>query len=302
MKFTKMQGLGNDYVYVNCFEEIVENAGAVSKRISDRHTGIGSDGLILIEPSERADFKMQVFNPDGSVGEMCGNGIRCLAKYVYERGMTHKKELEIETRAGIRSLEIRTEGGRVSSVRVDMGVPILRAEQIPILSKHGEVIDEPIFINHMEYRMTGVSMGNPHAVVFVKNVKGIDIGRLGPLFEYHGRFPRRINTEFAQVMDKENIRLRVWERGVGETMACGTGACAAAAAGVLNGLTKRSVTVTLLGGKLKVSWEKNSGKMYMTGPARTVYEGEIDLKEGTNKGGEGGRGREWQKLTKTTES
>ncbi len=277
MKFTKMHGLGNDYVYVNCFEEEVREPAKAAKAVSDRHRGVGSDGLILIGPSERADFRMQIYNGDGSVAEMCGNGIRCLGKYVYERGMTSKTELEIETLAGIRKLWLKTEQGRVNSITVSMGMPVLEADKIPIISRNTAVVNESIVINHMEYRITGVSMGNPHAVVFVKSVKGIDLNRLGPAFEYHGRFPRRINVEFAEVLDRNTVRMRVWERGAGETLACGTGACAAAVAGVLNHLTERRVQVKLLGGDLDVEWREDDNTVYMSGPAEEVFDGEISF-------------------------
>lgn len=277
MYFTKMHGLGNDYVYVNCFVEYVREPEELARLVSRRHFGIGSDGLILICPSEKADFRMEIYNADGSRAEMCGNGIRCLAKYVYEHRMTEKKELQIETPAGIRRLWLKTAGNRVEQVTVDMGYPVLQADKIPIISENSRVIREKITIRQTEYRMTGVSMGNPHAVVYVKRVKGIDINRMGPEFEYHGRFPRRINVEFAEVLDRNRIRVRVWERGAGETLACGTGACAAAVASVLNDLTERQVSVQLEGGELTVLWSADDGKVYMTGPAETVYDGEIHV-------------------------
>ena len=275
MRFTKMHGLGNDYVYVNCFTEEVRDPVKTARALSDRHRGIGSDGLILIGPSDKADFRMRIYNADGSVAEMCGNGIRCVGKYVYERGMTAKREIRVETLAGIRTLRLDVEDGQVKAVTVDMGIPILRADRIPVISGNTEVRNEPIEINHMEYRMTAVSMGNPHVVVYVKNVKGMDMNLLGPAFEYHGRFPRRINTEFAEVIDRRTIRVRVWERGAGETLACGTGACAVAVAGVLNDLTERKVQVKLLGGDLTVEWQKSDNTVYLTGPAEMVFDGEI---------------------------
>lgn len=304
MRFTKMQGLGNDYVYVNCLEEKVENPSEVAKRISDRHFGIGSDGLILICPSEAADFEMVMYNADGSRSEMCGNGIRCVAKYVYDYGLTDKTCISVETLGGIKHLELTVEDGKVKLVRVDMGMPELRAKEIPIIcemeaeecvldedsvlgnEKAGDekvkedekqVINESIVVDGMEYHMTGVSMGNPHAVVFLEDVEGFDIGKIGPKFENHERFPRRINTEFVQVIDREMIEMRVWERGAGETLACGTGACAAVVASILNGLAERKVTVKLRGGKLTVEWDQESGKVYMTGPAEVVFDGEIDI-------------------------
>lgn len=281
MRFTKMQGLGNDYVYVNCLKERIENPSETARAVSDRHFGIGSDGLILIRPSEAADFEMEMYNADGSGGEMCGNGIRCVAKYVYDNGLTDKTSISVETLGGIKYLDLTVENGKVALVRVDMGIPELRAEAIPILCETSEeengrkVIREPIVVDGMEYQMTGVSMGNPHAVFFLEDVKGLDIEKIGPKFENHERFPKRINTEFVRVIDRETIEMRVWERGSGETLACGTGACAAAVASILNGLAERRVTVKLLGGDLLIEWEEETGKVYMTGPAVTVFEGEI---------------------------
>lgn len=276
MRFTKMQGLGNDYVYVNCMEEKVENPSEAAKRVSDRHFGIGSDGLILICPSEKADFEMAMYNADGSRSEMCGNGIRCVAKYVYDYGLTDKTSISVETLGGIKYLDLTVEDGKVSLVRVDMGRPELRADQIPIICE-AEVIDEPIVVDGMEYRITGVSMGNPHAVVFLEDLEGLDIEKIGPKFENHERFPKRINTEFVRVIDRGMIEMRVWERGSGETLACGTGACAAAAASILNGLAERRVTVKLRGGSLTVEWDEESDKIYMTGPAEVVFDGETKL-------------------------
>ncbi|EOS80684.1 diaminopimelate epimerase [Dorea sp. 5-2] len=284
MRFTKMQGLGNDYVYVNCFQEKVENPSETAKRISDRHFGVGADGLILIGPSEQADFEMAMYNADGSRGEMCGNGIRCVAKYVYDYGLTDKTSISVETLGGIKYLDLTIEDGKAVLVRVDMGRPELRAREIPIICEaadgesaadEAQVIDEPIVVGGMEYRMTGVSMGNPHAVVFLEDVEGFDIEKIGPKFENHERFPRRINTEFVRIIDRERIEMRVWERGSGETLACGTGACAAVVASILNGLAGRKVTVKLKGGDLLVEWDQESGKVYMTGPAEVVFDGEI---------------------------
>ena len=284
MRLTKMQGLGNDYVYVNCFQEKVENPSETAKRISDRHFGVGADGLILIGPSEQADFEMAMYNADGSRGEMCGNGIRCVAKYVYDYGLTDKTSISVETLGGIKYLDLTIEDGKAVLVRVDMGRPELRAREIPIICEaadgesaadEAQVIDEPIVVGGMEYRMTGVSMGNPHAVVFLEDVEGFDIEKIGPKFENHERFPRRINTEFVRIIDRERIEMRVWERGSGETLACGTGACAAVVASILNGLAGRKVTVKLKGGDLLVEWDQESGKVYMTGPAEVVFDGEI---------------------------
>lgn len=288
MKFTKMQGLGNDYVYVNCLEEKVNDPSETARYVSDRHYGIGADGLILICPSEKADFEMMMYNADGSRGEMCGNGIRCVAKYVYDYGLTDKTSISIETLGGIKYLDLTVENGKAVQIRVDMDVPELRAERIPIHvnaangdaktpTGAGRVIDEPIAVDGMEYRMTGVSMGNPHVVVFLDDIKNMDIQKIGPKFENHERFPNRINTEFVRVIDRQTIEMRVWERGSGETLACGTGACAAAVASILNGLAERKVTVKLLGGDLLVEWDEKSKRVYMTGPAVTVYEGEIEI-------------------------
>lgn len=279
VKFTKMQGLGNDYVYVNCLKERPEHPSETAKRVSDRHFGIGSDGLILICPSKTADFEMEMYNADGSRGEMCGNGIRCVAKYVYDHGLTDQTSISVDTLGGVKYLDLTVEDGKAVQIRVDMGQPELRAERIPILGggASDEVIDEAIVVDRMEYRMTGVSMGNPHAVVFLEDVKNLDIEKVGPEFENHERFPKRINTEFVRVIDRQTIEMRVWERGSGETLACGTGACAAAVASILNGLAERKVTVKLLGGDLLIEWDEESGRVYMTGPAVTVFEGEIEI-------------------------
>ena len=280
MKFSKMQGTGNDYIYVNCFEEKVEEPERLARRLSDRHFGIGADGLILVCPSDRADFAMEMYNADGSPGEMCGNGIRCLGKYVHDRGMTDKKELDIRTKAGVRRIRlIETKSaagpGKVDMVQVNMGKPVLEADQVPAISEHTYMVDEPVKVNGNDYRMTCLSMGNPHAVIFVKNVKGLDLNWLGPAVEYNGRFPKRVNTEFAQVLDRRTVKVRVWERGSGETLSCGTGACAVLAAGVLNHLTDRQVTVKLLGGDLLAEWREDTEEILLTGPAVHVFDGEI---------------------------
>lgn len=277
MKFTKMQGLGNDYVYVNCFREKIENPPEVAKYVSDRHFGIGSDGLIMINPSEVADFEMEMYNADGSRGEMCGNGIRCVAKYVYDYGLTDKTSISVETLGGIKYLDLTVKDGKVALVKVDMGRPELKPENIPIIAEGNRVVNEPIVVDQMEYRMTGVSMGNPHAVVYMDDVKGLDIEKIGPKFENHERFPKRINTEFARVIDRQTVEMRVWERGSGETLACGTGACAVAVSSILNGLTDHKVTIQLLGGDLQIEWDQEDDKVYMTGPAATVFDGEIDI-------------------------
>lgn len=277
MKFTKMQGLGNDYVYVNCFKETIENPPEMAKKVSNRNFGIGSDGLIMINPSDVADFEMEMYNADGSRSEMCGNGIRCVGKYVYDYGLTEKEHISVETLAGIKYLDLTVEDGKVKLVKVDMGSPELVPENIPIVADGNRVIDEPINVNGTEYRMTGVSMGNPHAVVYVEDVKGLDIEKIGPAFENHERFPNRVNTEFVKVLDQNTVEMRVWERGSGETMACGTGACAVAVACILNGLTEDKVTVKLLGGDLQIEWDKEADKIYMTGPAEVSFDGEINL-------------------------
>lgn len=282
MRFTKMQGLGNDYVYVNCLEEEIENPAEVARFVSDRHFGIGSDGLIMICPSEKADFEMKMYNADGSRGEMCGNGIRCVGKYVYDYGLTDKTSVSVDTLAGVKYLDLTVENGKAVLVRVNMGTPILTPDQIPIVAedeKEKQIVDEIIQVDGQEYRMTGVSMGNPHAVVYVEDVKGIDIEKTGPKFEYHERFPKRVNTEFAKVLDRHTVEMRVWERGSGETLACGTGACAVAVASILNGFTEDEVTVKLLGGDLRIQWDKKANVVFMTGPATVVFDGEIEIEE-----------------------
>ena len=277
MKFTKMQGLGNDYVYVNCFEEKIENPSEVAIKVSNRNFGVGSDGLIMINPSKVADFEMEMYNADGSRGEMCGNGIRCVGKYVYDYGLTDKTSISVETLGGIKYLDFTVEDGKVKLVKVDMGSPELIAKNIPIVADDEKVIDASIIVDGQEYRMTGVSMGNPHTVVYIDDVQGLEIEKIGPKFENHERFPKRINTEFARVIDRHTVEMRVWERGSGETLACGTGACAVAVASILNGFTEDKVTVKLLGGDLQIEWDREENKVYMTGPAEVSFEGEIQL-------------------------
>lgn len=277
MKFTKMQGLGNDYVYVNCFQEKIENPVEVAIKVSNRNFGIGSDGLIMINPSKVADFEMEMYNADGSRGKMCGNGIRCVGKYVYDYGLTDKTSISVETLGGIKYLDFTIEDGKVKSVKVDMGSPELVPANIPIVAEGDSVINAPIIVDGKEYRMTGVSMGNPHTVVYVDDVKGLEIEKIGPKFENHERFPDRINTEFAHIIDRNTVEMRVWERGSGETLACGTGACAVAVASILNGLTEDKVTVRLLGGDLQIEWDRVENKVYMTGPAEVSFDGEIRL-------------------------
>ena len=278
-EITKMHGLGNDYVYVNCFEEKIDNPPAVARFVSDRHFGIGSDGLIMINPSKTADFEMEMYNADGSRGEMCGNGIRCVAKYVYDYGLTDKTQISVETLGGIKYLDLTVEEGKVSLVKVDMGKPELEADLIPIISEREQVIDEPIEVDGKEYHMTGVSMGNPHAVIYVDDVKGLDLEKIGPKFENHERFPKRINTEFVHCIDRQTVEMRVWERGSGETLACGTGACAVAVSSILNNLTDTQVTVKLLGGDLQIEWDREKDRVFMTGPATVVFDGVIDITE-----------------------
>lgn len=275
MKFTKMQGLGNDYVYVNCLKEKIADPPELARKISDRHFGVGSDGLIMINPSDKADFEMEMYNADGSRAEMCGNGIRCVAKYVYDYGLTDKTYISVETLAGIKYLDLTVEDGKVSLVKVDMGQPILEPEKIPVAVKGSRVVDEPLLVDGKEYRMTCVSMGNPHAVIFVdEDVKNLPLEKIGPSFENHICFPKRVNTEFVRVIDRHTAEMRVWERGSGETLACGTGTCAVAVACVLNGLTEDAITVHLLGGDLYIEWDREKNTVYMTGPAEAVFDGE----------------------------
>ena len=277
MKFTKMHGIGNDYVYVNCFKETVENPSEVAVKVSDRHFGIGSDGLILIKPSEVADGKMEMYNADGSQGAMCGNGIRCVAKYMYDYGITDKTSISVETKSGIKYLDLTLKDGKVDTVKVNMGMPILKAAEIPVRFEKERVINEPVFVDGTEWRITCVSMGNPHAITYIDDVKGLEIEKIGPKFENHEMFPDRVNTEFVHVIDRKTVEMRVWERGSGETLACGTGACAVAVASILNGLTEDEVTVKLLGGDLKIFWDRKENTVYMTGSATTVFDGEIDI-------------------------
>ena len=275
MKFTKLQGLGNDYVYVNCLKEKVESPSEMARRVSDRHFGVGSDGLILICPSECADFEMKMYNADGSRGEMCGNGIRCVGKYVYDYGLTDQTEISVETLGGIKHLSLTVEEGKVALVKVDMGSPIFVPEQIPVKVEGDHAVNVPISVDGDEYRMTCVSMGNPHAVVYLDDIQNMEIEKIGPKFEHHPCFPNRVNTEFARVLDRETVEMRVWERGSGETLACGTGACAVAVASMVNGLTENCVTVQLLGGNLKIEWDREKNVVYMTGPATVVFDGEL---------------------------
>lgn len=299
MKFTKMHGIGNDYVYVNCFREHVEHPQELARRVSDRHFGVGSDGLILIKPSEVADFEMEMYNADGSLGAMCGNGIRCVAKYVYDYGLTDKTQISVATGSGIKYLELTVKDGKVSLVRVDMGAPVLEAAKIPVdvsqLARGNEasdlsqlaqgneaadgadsrVIGGTLFAAGEAYRVTCVSMGNPHCIVPVGDVDGLAIEQIGPAFENHPAFPDRVNTEFIRVLDRHTVQMRVWERGSGETLACGTGACAVAVACAQNGWTEHEVTVRLRGGDLQITWDTERNTVFMTGPAEAVFDGEL---------------------------
>jgi len=275
LKFTKMQGCGNDYVYVNCFEETVGDRPALARLVSDRNFGVGSDGLICICPSSAADFWMDMYNADGSSAAMCGNGIRCVGKYVFERGMTDKRRLTVESGGSVKTLDLNVEDGKVTSVRVDMGAPELRPQYIPIAEHGKNFINRSVIVGEDEYFVTALSVGNPHAVVFVDDVDKLDLCALGPKFENHPLFPERVNTEFVQVIDRKTLKMRVWERGTGETMACGTGATACFAAAVLCGHTDNRATVRLKGGELIIEWDRENNRLYMTGPAVTVFDGEL---------------------------
>ena len=277
MKFTKMHGCGNDYIYVDGSKEQIPQVRKpeIVRRLSDRHFGIGGDGVI--NPSEEADFEMEMYNMDGSRAEMCGNGIRCVAKFVYDEGLTDQTSISIISCGKIKYLDMFLEDGKVSTVRVNMGTPILKAEDIPVIADGDEVIGERIEVEERIYEMTCVSMGNPHAVIFMDDVSALPLDKIGPLFENHVRFPKRINTEFVKVLDDEHVEMRVWERGTGETLACGTGACAVTVACILNGLTKEQVTVKLLGGNLQIQWDRKENVVYMIGPAATVFKGEISI-------------------------
>lgn len=285
MNFTKMQGCGNDYIYINGFQEHIapSRKPEMVRQLSDRHFGIGGDGVIFINPSREADFEMEMYNADGTRAEMCGNGIRCVGKYVYDKGLTDADHITVVSAGKVKELELtieKEEGkpgdrGHVKLVRVNMGSPILQPALIPVEAAGDRVVDEPILVDGKEYRMTCVSMGNPHAVVFAEDVAGMNLEQTGPSFENHARFPRRTNTEFVEILDRKTCFMRVWERGTGETLACGTGCCAVAVACVLNGLTESCLTVKLLGGELQIQWDREQNLIYMTGPAATVFEGQI---------------------------
>lgn len=275
IKFTKMQGLGNDYVYIDAINQNIENESSLAQFISNRNFGIGSDGLILICKSEIADFKMRMFNSDGSEAEMCGNGIRCVGKFVYDKGFTSKTEVTIETLAGIKKLKLFIKEGKVEKVRVDMGEPILEPTEIPVISEEIPVKNLYIKVKEKEFTFTCVSMGNPHAITIVDDVENFDVETYGKEVEKNELFPNKTNVEFIEIINKNCVKMRVWERGAGETLACGTGACAVVVATILNELTENKVKVKLLGGDLEIEWNKDNNHIYMTGPAVTVFEGEL---------------------------
>ena len=288
MKFTKMEGCGNDYVYIDGARERIapEEKPDFVRRVSDRHFGIGSDGVIFINPSTEADFEMEMYNADGTRAEMCGNGIRCVAKFVYDKGLTDKCDISVVSCGKIKYLKLFLKDGKVDCVKVNMGAPELVAENVPVVCEKEQAVDEPITVLGKEYKMTCVSMGNPHAVFFLDDtesplagmkIEELPLEQIGPSFENHERFPKRINAEFVKVTDRDHIEMRVWERGTGETLACGTGACASVCACILNGLTNNQVAVKLLGGELNIQWDREENLIYMTGPAETVFEGEVKL-------------------------
>lgn len=279
MRFTKMQGIGNDYIYVNCFKENVPDPESVSIKVSDRHFGIGGDGLVLIMPSDKADFRMRMFNADGSEGMMCGNASRCIGKYVYDKGLTDKTDITLETKSGIKKLHLNPENGKVKTVEVDMGEAILKPRDIPMNADGDSFVNKPVAVDGKEQNITAVSMGNPHAVIFTVSIDKLDLEKIGPSYENHPLFPERVNTEFCEIIDSRTLKMRVWERGSGETWACGTGACATAVAAVLNGFCKRDeeITLKLRGGDLKITY-RSDNHVIMCGEAETVFEGEINLK------------------------
>ena len=277
MKFTKMHGLGNDYIYVNCFSEKISNPSELSIKLSDRHFGIGSDGLVLIEKSDKCDFKMSMYNADGSQAEMCGNATRCIGKYVYEKKLTNKTNISLETLAGVKYLKLNVVDNIVESVTVDMGEPILESSLIPVVSDKKEFINQPVTVDDKTFNITCVSMGNPHAISYVQNVSEFPVELWGRKLEIHPLFPKKTNVEFIEVINKDTLKMRVWERGTGETLACGTGACASLVSSVLNGYCNRCATLKLLGGDLIIEWDKNNNHIYMTGPATFVFDGEINI-------------------------
>lgn len=280
MRFTKMHGIGNDYIYVNCFKEKINNPEKLSVYLSDRRFGVGSDGLVMIMPSDKADFRMRIFNADGSEAMMCGNATRCIGKYVYDNGLTDKTHITLETNSGIKYLDLFIEDGRVESVTVDMGKAVLRARDIPVDADGDTYVDQPITVNGEDLRVTCVSMGNPHAVYYVDDVDSLDLEKTGPYFENHKLFPNRVNTEFVKVIDRNTLKMRVWERGSGETFACGTGACAVVVSSVLNGFCDydKEITVHLRGGDLRITYKKD-GTVIMNGPATHIFDGAADVSE-----------------------
>lgn len=281
MRFTKMHGCGNDYIYIDGEKEKIaqEEKPALVRFLSDRHFGIGGDGVIFINPSTEADFEMEMYNADGSRGEMCGNGIRCVGKYVYDKGLTDKITISVISAGKIKYLDMKVDQERVKSVKVNMGAPEFTAKNIPVICDRETAVNEPIVVAGKEYHMTCVSMGNPHAVVLLDDVEQLEIEKIGPYFEKHARFPNRINTEFVRIIDRCHVQMRVWERGTGETLACGTGCCATVAACIVNGLTNNKVAVKVLGGEILIEWDRRENCIYMTGPAETVFDGEIDWNE-----------------------
>ena len=276
IKFIKMQGLGNDYVYIDAINQKIENESSLAQFVSNRHFGIGSDGLILICKSDIADFKMRMFNSDGSEAEMCGNGIRCVGKFVYDNKLTTKTNLKIETLAGIKKLILNTKDDKVETVKVDMGEPILEPKDIPVIVKEKPVKNLKIIVDERNFKFSCVSMGNPHAITIIDDIQNFNVEKYGKKIEIDKVFPNKTNVEFIQLIDRNNIKMRVWERGAGETLACGTGACASVVACVLNELTSRKVNVELLGGTLKIEWNEEDNHIYMTGPAVTVFEGNFE--------------------------
>ncbi len=275
LKFTKMQGLGNDYVYMDMIHQEIENIPKLAKFVSNRNWGIGSDGLILIDKSNIADFKMKMFNSDGSQSEMCGNGIRCVGKFVYDKGLTNKREISIETLAGIKKLKLNVQNGKVENVRVDMGQPILEADKIPVVSNKEIVKNLKIEAVDKAFMVTCVSMGNPHAVIILEDIDQFDVEKYGKEIENNPKFPNKVNVEFIKIEDRKHVKMRVWERGTGETLACGTGACSAVVAGILNDVLDRNVIVRLLGGNLQIEWKEEDNHVYMTGAAVTVFDGSL---------------------------
>jgi diaminopimelate epimerase len=277
MKFTKMHGAGNDYVYIDCFKEKVDNPEELAVKVSDRHKGIGADGLVLIMPSGNCDFRMRIFNLDGSEAQMCGNATRCIGKYVYDAGYTQKQTITLETKSGIKILELFPENGKIKKVKVDMGEPVLIAEKVPVKWDGEKLINQMIDFEPEKYAVTAISMGNPHAVIFTKNIDLLNVEKIGRKIENHPMFPERTNVEFVEILSPTHAKMRVWERGSGETQACGTGACAVLTASVLNDKLERSATISLLGGDLELEWNENNNHVYMTGDAVKVFEGNYDL-------------------------